>query len=114
MVLLVASSLWLFLGEVGVHYVYSLRWQWPRLLSTEFLDRQFIRHYPRGIARDLLDTTLRYHYQSGDTHLYYRIPGSGGDVEETRLHALILSDPHIMCTFDELVFSVYTQDLHRL
>ena len=95
--LIVLGGLWVFIGEVGVHYIYSLQWQWPQLkLPGENLDKDFILRDPPGVSPGLL-AAHRRHYQSGDTH-YYTTPGKRID-SKTELRILFLSDPHIMCTY---------------
>jgi hypothetical protein len=99
-ILLVLSVLWVCTCEVGVYYVYSLGWEWPQLKLTEeqMGSREFMRYDPPGVAQELLSTHHR-HYQYGDIHYY--TTGSGVNAVEMALRVLILSDPHIMCTFNK-------------
>ena len=101
---LVFSVLWLFLGEVGIYYIYSLRWQWPQQLNelNGYLKKHLIRDNPPGTS---LDSSQRYHYQNGDTHYYTRPErfkrSATTSSTQAGMRILILSDPHIMCTFDK-------------
>lgn len=102
-ILLVLSTLWVCICEIGVHYAYSSRWEWPQLeLSGENLNsKELIRHDPPGVAQGLLASHLR-HYQYEDIH-YYTTESAvarGAITGEVGLRVLILSDPHIMCTFN--------------
>lgn len=100
-ILLVLSALWVSVCEVGVHYAYSSAWEWPQLPGKDLDSKEFMKHDPPGVAQELLSAHQR-HYQRGDIHYY-----SAGSVrrgfatEEAGLRVLILSDPHIMCTFNE-------------
>lgn len=81
--LLGLSALWIFIGEVGVHYIYSLKWQWPQASSSR-TKQQFSQ--PR-LQRD------------GEQPIK---PGSEEESDNGEaLQILIMSDPHIMCTFDK-------------
>ena len=103
-ILLVLSALWLFLGEVGIYYVYSWKWYWPELgISTEDLEKYFTRENLQGVTGDLYLPSERYHYQNGDSH-YYSHPVHSKHAQEERevaLKVLLMSDPHIMCTFNK-------------
>ena len=95
-ILVAVTAIWVYTGEMGLHYLYSLRWQWPQLgLSRDHLEREF--------AEVDRNTGHHYHYQNGDSH-YYVMPGSeqdeGKESGDAGLHVLIMSDPHIMCTFE--------------
>ena len=72
----------LFLGEVGFHFIYSLMWAWP----THSLG-----------TYELLNTTRRVKYKN------FNILNDDSDyttqtVDATKI--LVVSDPHIQCTFD--------------
>ena len=90
--------------EVGVYYVYSSGWEWPqlRLPGADLDSKGFIRHDPPGVTHELLSAHHR-HYQYGDIHYY--TAGSVREIstEEAGVRILILSDPHIMCTFNRRV-----------
>ncbi len=102
-ILLVVSATWVFTGEVAIHYFYSLNWQWPQLrLSRDYLESEFSQPDSPRVPDTLLTTDHHYHYQRGDSH-YYIMPGSDQQDEGNGgagLHVLIMSDPHIMCTFE--------------
>ena len=103
--LLAATALWVYIGEVAIDYLYSLKWQWPELdISRETLERDFTQvDPPRSPLSQSPDSAHQYHYQRDDSH-YYVVPVSsegdgprkGGD---TGVRVLFMSDPHIMCTF---------------
>lgn len=103
-ILLVLSALWVCISEIGVHYVYSSRWEWPQLKLTrkDLHSKELIRHDPPGVAQGLLSGHRR-HYQYGDIH-YYTTESAvarGASTGEAGLRVLVLSDPHIMCTFNK-------------
>ena len=105
LILVAISAIWVFVGEIGIFYVHSLKWQWPQLgLSSEQLKRDFNQLSPHQAPQGPIATGNHYHYQSGDSH-YYTTEHSDqhGDGEKEKsdvgLHVLIMSDPHIMCTF---------------
>lgn len=98
-VLLLLSALWVCISEVGVHYVYSSQWEWPKV-KANLDDRKVTKHDP-GVALGLLADHHRHHYQYEDTHYYTTGLTAVKGVEETGLRVLILSDPHIMCTYDK-------------
>ena len=95
-VILVLCIFWVLIGEFGIPHLYSSRWEWPKLdqFTRERLEKDFILQDP-GL------TTPSRHYRNGDIHYY--TAGSERPAVESGLHALILSDPHIMCTFDKYV-----------
>ena len=104
---LLLTGVLIFAGEVGIFYLYSWMWQWPGLDSLSGL----VRHHT-GLRRELhlSSATERYHYQSGDVHYYTRFLSGDHDSPEgyvnrpnptILLRVLILSDPHIMCTYDK-------------
>lgn len=61
MAIIVLALMWVFAGEIGIFYVYSLNWKWPLLSAST---------------------------------------SSGELVAAARLKILLLSDPHIQCTFN--------------
>lgn len=104
---LVLNGMLVFVGEVGIFYLCSWRWQWPEVVSVDSLS-QLVRHIPPELSKEQfpISATERYHYQSGDMHYYTRPPyvkhGAPKDYVATKaLRVLILSDPHIMCTYDK-------------
>ena len=108
---LVLTGVLTFTGEVVIFYICSWWWQWPRLgVSTDSLN-QLVKHNPSGLNQKqvLSSATLRHHYQSGDVHYYSslfspeRATGKGGFINPApakSIQVLIMSDPHIMCTYD--------------
>lgn len=97
-ILLVLSVLWICISEVGVHYIYSSQWEWPQA-KANLDDRKVTRHDP-GLSPGQLANHHR-HYQYEDTHYYTSGSAVTQGTEEAGLRVLILSDPHIMCTFDK-------------
>lgn len=108
---LVLTGVLAFVGEVGIFYLYSWRWQWPEVgMSVDSLS-QLLKH-PTGLGKEqLLSSAIhRHHYQSGDVHYYTRQLSTDHVSPEGYVHpptptillrVLILSDPHIMCTYDK-------------
>ena len=98
-VVLAVSAIWLLIGEVGVYYLYAFKWEWPQLgLTTVALEREFSQQDPHGPPQTLVKGR-QYHYQNGDDHYYT----SGVESRKTKgaeLRVLIMSDTHIMCTFE--------------
>ena len=93
----------MFVSEVGVPYAYSSQWEWPELaqITRERLGREFVLESIPGVAESAV-ANHRRHYHNGDTH-YYTYPNAGGGSApmSSALRALIVSDPHIMCTIDK-------------
>ncbi len=89
---------WVILGEVGVYYIQSLRWEWPELGLSRQDD--YVKHDP-----DIFEFSQLNHFQKGDVHLYARSSGKEEVVSEERavreepLRVMFISDPHIMCTY---------------
>ena len=98
--LLVAFLLWLFFSEVAIYHIYSWQWHWPELQPALDLDKHWARHsLPRGVPVN--QPGQRYHYERRDTHYYGTFRKTWDDSQDTKLHVLILSDPHIMCSYAE-------------
>ncbi len=89
-----------FVGEVGIYYVYSWDWFWPDINPPKTSLKHMTRHVPMGIRNtELSGPGIRYHFQNKDIHYYtteefYQEP-------RRLLQILILSDPHIMCTYSK-------------
>ena len=74
MIISVLALIWIFAGEIGIFYVYSLYWKWP--LS--------------------------------------QLGSSDGElVAAARLRILLLSDPHIQCTFNRYEPWLFRWDADR-
>lgn len=74
MIISVLALMWIFAGEIGIFYVYSLYWKWP--LS--------------------------------------QLGSSNGElVAAARLRILLLSDPHIQCTFNRYEPWLFRWDADR-
>ena len=72
----------LYVGEIGIHDVYSWTWAWPR-------------HSVLGTHKHLLlkDNNNNFNILNSDN-----FDSESSSVSPTRI--LVISDPHIQCTFD--------------
>ena len=100
LLLIIAVSL--FIGEIGIFYIHSWDWFWPEIRPSKNSLSQMTKKKPLGGMRISPSASLRYHYDSGDAH-YYTAASEGARQKEVEvlLRVLILSDPHIMCTYDK-------------
>lgn len=109
--------LWALVGEWGIYYWKSSEWKWPN--PHHQLPRALrVEQPPKTINKH--SEPARTYYQTADTHHYELqasnlLPGRRRSRERHRkvaktdrekdsehlLKVLILSDPHIMCSYDK-------------
>ena len=116
--LVLCLILWAFVSEWGVYYWKSSEWEWPNPHQHKLLRSLRVEQPPKSLNKH--SEPARTYYQTGDTHHYELqannlVPGHKRLRERGRksakadkemdsdhlLKVLILSDPHIMCSFDK-------------
>jgi len=101
--LLLVTTVSVIVGEVGIFYIYSWSWFWPDISPAKVILARMNQHKPVGGGRALPSSGFyRYHYESDGMH-YYTSPSENDQYQKpsTLLKILVLSDPHIMCTYDK-------------
>ena len=86
--------LWILLGEFGAFYFYSLRWFWPSA-STALSSR--------AVKQCLKDGDQYCHVSRQDAIYFpesFNTSSSFRQKSLSELKMLVLSDPHIMCTYE--------------
>ena len=101
--ILLVTAVSVIVGELGIFYVYSWYWYWPDIGPAKGILSRMKRHKPVGEGRAIPTTgPYRYHYENGVVH-YYTSPSENPRYQKPSiwLKILVLSDPHIMCTYNK-------------
>ena len=91
-----SALLWLFIGESGLFYLYSIRWQWPTSSSTN--TSCFKTSHAGGISYcyNSLDDSLHFPELTANKKL---TTSRNPETDPSELKMLIYSDLHIMCNY---------------